>query len=210
MMVQLRGVTRGLIYMHSQEVVHGNLKGVCFRIPRLPSCVPLTCPKANILIDNEDNPRLTDFSVVTTASEESTIVSPLSADGNLRWTSPELLYPEKFGLKDNCPTVQSDAYALGMVIYEVLSGQVPFVMYQDHEIVFMILDGDRPERPQADVGGLFTDVIWGVLGSCWKEQPGDRPSVKQILMGLDGESSSSWLSSSIDELVELDPADDDD
>lgn len=122
------------------------------------------------------------------------------------------MYPEKFGLKDSCPTVQSDAYALGMVIYEVLSGQVPFATHEDPEVVFMILGGDRPERPQGDVGGLFTDDMWEVLGSCWKEQPGDRRSVKRILIGLyeDGKASPSWLSSSIDELVELDPADNDD
>ena len=36
--------------------------------------------------------------------------------------SPELLYPEKFGMPEsegNWPTRQSDCYALGMVIYEV-------------------------------------------------------------------------------------------
>jgi hypothetical protein len=36
--------------------------------------------------------------------------------------SPELLYPEMFGVprsQDNKPTRQSDCYALGMVIYEV-------------------------------------------------------------------------------------------
>ena len=33
--------------------------------------------------------------------------------------SPELLHPEKFGVKDPWPTTQSDCYALGMVVYEV-------------------------------------------------------------------------------------------
>ena len=36
--------------------------------------------------------------------------------------SPELLYPERFGVpesENNRPTRQSDCYALGMVIYEV-------------------------------------------------------------------------------------------
>ena len=36
-----------------------------------------------------------------------------------RWTSPELLDPEQFGLTDSRPTKQSDCYALGMVVYEV-------------------------------------------------------------------------------------------
>ena len=167
-----------------------------------PAC-HLPAPKVNILIDNEDNPRLTDFGMVTMASERSTTAPPLSADGNLRWMSPELLYPEKFGL-DGLSTVQSDVYALGMVIYEVLSGQVPFATHQDPEVVFMILGGERPRRPEGDVGRLFTDEIWEVLRLCWNEQPGDRPGVKDVLIGLYGKSPPSWLFSSIDEEVELD------
>ena len=50
--------------------------------------------------------------------------------GTRRWMSPELLYPERFGVpesENNRPTRQSDCYALGMVIYEVgvrMSGSV--------------------------------------------------------------------------------------
>jgi len=33
--------------------------------------------------------------------------------------SPELLYPEMFGAEHSQPTIQSDCYALGMVVYEV-------------------------------------------------------------------------------------------
>ena len=39
--------------------------------------------------------------------------------GTPRWMSPELLYPEQFGVSDDRPTKQSDCYALGMVVYEV-------------------------------------------------------------------------------------------
>ena len=37
----------------------------------------------------------------------------------IRWTSPELLDPERFGSEGDRPTRGSDCYALGMVIYEV-------------------------------------------------------------------------------------------
>ena len=45
-----------------------------------------------------------------------------TAGGTYRWMSPELLYPERFGISQSegdRPTRQSDCYALGMVIYEV-------------------------------------------------------------------------------------------
>ena len=37
----------------------------------------------------------------------------------IRWTSPELLDPERFGSEGDRPTRGSDCYAFGMVIYEV-------------------------------------------------------------------------------------------
>ena len=46
---------------------------------------------------------------------------PFTAGGTTRWMSPELLYPEEFGHCDDRPTKQSDCYALGMVVYEVLT-----------------------------------------------------------------------------------------
>ena len=39
--------------------------------------------------------------------------------GTIRWMSPELLDPERFGVEGDRPTKKSDCYAFGMVIYEV-------------------------------------------------------------------------------------------
>ena len=75
------------------------------------------------------------------------------------------------------------------MIYEVLSGQAPFSTYSNPEVVCMVLEGKRPEKPQGDEGKLFTEEIWGVLGLCWKQQPGERPSAKRILRGLEGDMS---------------------
>jgi len=100
--------------------------------------------------------------------------------------SPELLVPGKFGLEESHPTKASDCYALGMVIYEVLSGQTPFDQYSFLAVVWKVLEGERPERPQGAQGALFTDSIWGILEVCWKPQPGDRISAKDVLLGLEG------------------------
>jgi len=166
------------------------------------------CPKVNILIDNGGHARLTGFNLVTIASEDqSTMISPATAGGTIPWMSPELLYPEKFGLEESHLTKESDCYALGMVIYEVLSGQVPFSRWKDPEIVHMVLDGERPERLEGDQGKLFTDEIWQVLERCWQNQPGARPSAKTILRGLEGNLSPLGPSSDTDGSVETDSDD---
>ena len=104
------------------------------------------------------------------------------------WMSPELLFPDKFGLKETHPTKASDCYALGMLVYEVLSGQTPFSQYPFFTVVMRILEGERPEKPQGAQGVRFTDSVWGVLELCWEPQPGDRIGSKAVLWGLEGNS----------------------
>jgi len=161
----------------------------------------------NILIDENGHARLTGFNLITIASDQSTKISPAAAGGAIPWLSPELLYPENFGHKESHLTKESDCYALGMVIYEVLSGQAPFALWRDPEIVYMVLGGERPKRPEGDEGMLFTDEIWELLECCWKKQPGDRPSAKAILRGLEENSSPLRLSSDTDWGMESDSDD---
>ena len=111
---------------------------------------------------------------------------------------PELLHPQMFGLNDGRPSTESDCYALGMVIYEVLSGQVPFARYTDARVARVVLDGERPLRPQGDQGKLFADEIWEILCLCWKQRPSDRLSAGGVLKSLGVEPSPSPSSSEMD------------
>ena len=101
--------------------------------------------------------------------------------------------PELFDLEnqDHLPTKLSDCYALGMVIWEVLSGNLPFYQFANWVISAKILRGDRPERPQGEEGVWFTNEVWEMLGSCWMTQPEGRPSIEDVLRCL-GEASRSW------------------
>jgi serine/threonine protein kinase len=54
--------------------------------------------------------------------------------------SPELFDPENYGLKDGRRTERSDCYALGMVVYEVLSGQLPFSCHASYAVVARVLN----------------------------------------------------------------------
>ena len=96
--------------------------------------------------------------------------------------SPERFDPIRFGVKDGRATKESDCYALGMVILEVLSGQVPFVEdLSDFTAMQKILDGGRPERPQGVEGVRFTDELWEMLQRCWLSRPAYRPPAEGVL-----------------------------
>ncbi|KAF9649125.1 kinase-like protein, partial [Thelephora ganbajun] len=160
----LGDVTTGLIYMHDQGIVHGDLKG------------------ANILINRDGHACIADFSLLTVISNQQTFLSTCIGGGTIPWMSPELLDPESFGLKKCRLTVESDCYALGMVIYEVLGGRAPFAPSMIP--VLKIISGERPQKPQGAQGVWFADSIWGVLELCWKPQPNDRPSLSTVLRCL--------------------------
>ena len=105
--------------------------------------------------------------------------------------SPELFDPERFGIKDSRRTKSSDCYALGMVVFEVLSGQVPFLWHNKYVAIGKVLKGERPGRPQGVERKWFTDDVWSMLGRCWEPKPGDRPSIEDVLCRLE-EASRFW------------------
>ena len=105
--------------------------------------------------------------------------------------SPELLDPDRFGIKSGRPTKESDSYALGMVVLEVLSGRAPFEPLDKLTVMRLVTDGKRPERPAGPEGGWFTDDLWEMLNLCWETQPESRPGVEAVSKCL-GQVSSAW------------------
>ena len=81
----------------------------------------------NILIDREDRPHIIDFGIAHAAEgplhHESLETRQGQLLGTLQFVAPELT--EGAG----APTAQSDVYALGLMLYELLSGQPPYVVH---------------------------------------------------------------------------------
>ena len=130
--------------MHRLRLVHGDLKGVGFPSSKFRPISHFST-KANILVNQDRRACVADFGLSTvtgvrtrSTARNSDTVSLLSSrsngslvsftsGGTIRWMSPELLDPERFGVPESegdRPTRQSDCYAMGMVIYEV---RLPFI-----------------------------------------------------------------------------------
>ena len=99
--------------------------------------------------------------------------------------SPELLHPNQFGLRDSRPTKESDCYALGMVIYEVLGGKVPFAGWMDIIVMRKVTEGERPERPEGAQGSWFRDDLWEMLNLCWATESKSRPGIEAVFECLE-------------------------
>ena len=180
------------MYIHRQGMVHGDLKGVRFRCRYLLLYFPYFSVQANVVIDQTGHARLADFGLLTIVTDHTNLLPPSLPvhGGTARWMGPELIAPQEFGLKASCPTKFSDCYSLGMVVYETITGNLPFHEDTDLMVAVKVSKGERPCRT---VG--FTEGLWRMLGRCWASQPSDRPSVEDVLQCLDMCSKSSAPSS---------------
>lgn len=97
-LAHLDGIAAGLDYAHSQEILHRDLK------------------PANILMDPQRGPLLSDFGL---AKLIGTNASSVTVSGSIAGT-PHYIAPEVWEAKPATP--QTDIYALGCIVYEVLTG----------------------------------------------------------------------------------------
>jgi len=90
-----RGLAAGLAAAHAKGILHRDLK------------------PANVMIDGRGEPRITDFGLALTSDE--------SFDSNVVAGTPAYMAPEQ--LEGKAASIQSDLYALGLILYEIFTGR---------------------------------------------------------------------------------------
>ena len=133
-------------------------------------------------MDEAGRARLADFGLLKIVSDPANALSSSlhTQGGTVRWMSPELIYPEHFGFEKSCATKSSDCYALGMVIYETISGKVPFHGCTDLIVSLKVVAGERLRRR-----AKFKENLWKMLERCWTRHPNEHPSVGDVLQCLE-------------------------
>jgi len=101
--------------------------------------------------------------------------------GTVSFMAPELLHSARYGLEKGVPSKEADIYALGMTVYQVLTGQWPFYPKRETEVVLAVISGKRPPKPEnvEEIG--MTDVVWELMAKCWREDRTKRPDASQVL-----------------------------
>jgi serine/threonine protein kinase len=125
-MLQLLDICHGLQFLHSHDVIHGDLKGVCvfafFPVNTAGSRHHvLYFWQDNILVNAAGMACLGDFGLSSIASFSCTETSASGPHGTVRWMAPELIrsYVALDGESPRFSTRESDVYAFAMVAIEV-------------------------------------------------------------------------------------------
>ncbi|QRW06368.1 cytoplasmic tyrosine-protein kinase BMX [Ceratobasidium sp. AG-Ba] len=133
--------------------------------------------KSNVLVSIDGIPRLADFG--NAKLQEYTLKFTKTSTKDImssRWAAPEL---SEGGL---C-TFESDIYAFGMTILELITGTVPWSGKTERYIMFaMTIRKEYPERPELYIPTYSEhgDMLWSLLGWCWEYEPEQRPNAEQI------------------------------
>ena len=157
-------IARGLHYLHNLDILHRDLKS------------------HNILLDQQNRAKLSDFGLSKTRLETTTrdtfTSSTRRAPGTLYWMAPEIL-----DLRAK-HTKLSDVYALGMVYWEISSREHPFQEYDNADkgelVKDFIKEGGRLTIP-TETPPIFSQLIT----RCWAQQAADRPVCANIVQELE-------------------------
>lgn len=142
-------VACGVEYLHSRGIIHRDLKSL------------------NILVNKNNRGKICDFGMVRMQSQ-----SPMTGlIGTAHWMAPEVLMCS--------PTYDErvDIYSYGMVLWELLTGQVPYGNMTTAQIASDVLENDiRPPLPTVGPPALMD-----LITQCWSKNPNSRPSMSRVI-----------------------------
>ncbi|HYH61944.1 MAG TPA: PASTA domain-containing protein [Solirubrobacterales bacterium] len=166
-------IERGLSPAESVEIVRQVLAGVRFAHDR--GIVHRDLKPHNVLVDAEGRARVTDFGIARAGASEITQTG--SVLGTAHYLSPE----QAQGLETNA---SADLYSVGVILYEALTGRVPFDA--DTAVAIALKQISEPPVPPRQLNPEIPPALDAVVLKALQKDPADRfSSATEFLRALD-------------------------
>jgi serine/threonine protein kinase len=147
----------GLAVAHRHDIVHRDVK------------------PGNLLLTPGGSVKIADFGIAHRADDAGTSLTATGQIiGSSHYLSPERARGEQGG-------TPSDVYALGCVLYQLVTGEPPFTAENPTGILFQHVDAAPvpPSRSRPELAGPFETVLLQMLA----KDPADRPTAAEIAAG---------------------------
>ncbi|HTI14514.1 MAG TPA: serine/threonine-protein kinase [Dictyobacter sp.] len=139
----LADIADALDYMHSQGIIHRDIKS------------------SNILLDADGHCYLSDFGIARTSTDATQLTSTGNVLGTVDYIAPELFETHRRA------DARSDYYSLGILLYEMVTGHLPFTAENQIAVVAMHVS-KQPPFPRQFVPDLPPNVERVMLRSLEK------------------------------------------
>jgi serine/threonine protein kinase len=156
-------VARGLLWIHSNGVLHRDLK------------------LENLLLDTHGEVKVCDFGLADNTGGMKFIWDEKGRKGSPLYMAPEVLQKKALNNK-------VDVYSFGLILWEVLSGKRAFQEHLKHNdlAIFTSAICEKMERPAippekgSKEEGWNNVYVTNLIKRCWSDKPKDRPDFQEI------------------------------
>ena len=139
-------VAAGLFYAHQRGIVHRDIK---------PS---------NIMVLGDNHVKIADFGIARMGSSLALTKTGMII-GSPLYMSPEQISSEPIDAR-------SDIFSLGIVMYQMLTGRVPFPGDNAHSVMFGIVNEDPPKP--SSLNPEVPDALDQIVARCLAKKPDER------------------------------------
>ncbi|XP_066414237.1 RAF proto-oncogene serine/threonine-protein kinase isoform X3 [Molothrus aeneus] len=158
-----RQTAQGMDYLHAKNIIHRDMKS------------------NNIFLHEGLTVKIGDFGLATVKSRWSGSQQVEQPTGSILWMAPEVIR-----MQDSNPfSFQSDVYSYGIVLYELMTGELPYSHINNRDqIIFMVGRG----YASPDLSKLYKNcpkAMKRLVADCLKKVREERPLFPQILSSIE-------------------------
>ena len=147
----MKDLLEGLNYLHSRNIIHCDLKS------------------SNILIDDNWKIKIGDFGL-SKFYNKNNVNENRGRIGTPHWMAPEILKGEKY-------QYNADIFSFGMILWEILSLEIPYYGINPYEVISLVAD----QKKIVQVPKEGQSILRKIIGGCLSYEAEKRPKLDEIV-----------------------------